>query len=267
MLKSASTAVSLIKAVPWNWIVKRLKVLFSLRISIVGPENSGKTTLKRVLYNQGNLVSKSDYRRTRKFDPGRALFVEYSGSLGSKERIFRNIFDTPGQRHRTVDTVVAHIVDSRPRVLVFVVDCSRPFQESEEQSERDSSKWFGDLISRAEHVDEGKEFRAALAKVKLVVLMLNKANKVHDEVSQSHDFAKDKVPSVVSQRISDHEVEATKRICALMVQGKKALNPSDVKVIPSCFVKYDGKSSEAYDKAHMELLVHVHEELDGKSHD
>lgn len=264
VLGTASTTVRLIQSIPWTWLIKRAQVFFAVRISLVGPENSGKTTLKRVLYNQGNLVRITEHKRSQTFDPGKAMFVAFEGDLGRRERIFRNIFDTPGQRHDTAVEVAQHIEDSRTSVLVFVIDCSRPFEESAEQSERDSSKWFDDLIDHASQVrNEG--FRTALAQVKVIVVLLNKADKVYDDIAATNDYKPEKIPEAVEERLAPLKKQVFAKIRSLMVQGGRKLSESEVAMFPACLVKHEGKRVQLYDKAHMKMLVEIHEDLGARN--
>src|SRR5258708_706159 len=92
------TTVSLIKAVPWGAILKRAKIPFCARMTIIGSEASGKSTLVRVLYNAGNLVEIRDHKRTPKISPASALEVTFTGPTGESTLVLRSIWDTPGQR-------------------------------------------------------------------------------------------------------------------------------------------------------------------------
>jgi len=261
VLGELKTTVSLIKAVPWGAIWKRVQILFSARMTIIGPEASGKSTLVQVLYNAGNLVEITDHRRTPQIFGEGALEVTFTGPTGESNLLLRSIWDTPGQRHDTASDVARHIASYKPRVLVFVLDMARPFSLPPDQAELDTEKWFDDLIVYAEG-KEGREFCESLGLVDCVVVMLNKINKVYDGLFDKFEHDRPgKIDNILKEQKDAYEEKVVKKIQSLFSKARRNITRNDISFIGCCLVRYDKKKSAEFDSGHVDMLEIVNHRL------
>jgi GTPase SAR1 family protein len=256
----ASTAISLIKVVPWSAIFKRIKVLFSAKAVVIGPEASGKSTLSLVLYNAGKLAEIRDHKRTREISGDGALEVTFEGPLGDRPLILRNIWDTPGQRHDVAKSVALFISDRRPQVLIFVLDADRGFNLRADEAEKDTAKWFDDLIVEAQGGDHSKEFCAALKRIKCIVVMLNKVNLIYDRLLDENLDEK-KTVKKLGEMAADYEKKTFEKIKGLFAKAGRNITENEVTFIGCCLVAYKDKGTERFDNGHRRMLEVIQQDL------
>jgi len=260
VLDGASTVVSLIKAVPWFAIYKRIKVLFSAKAAVIGPEASGKSTLSLVLYKGGSLVEIRDHKRTPKISGQGALEVTFKEPLGERQLILRNIWDTPGQRHDVAKSVALFISDRRPQVLIVVLDADREFHLPADEAETDTAKWFDDLIVDAEGGDHSEGFRQALKEIKCIIVMLNKVNRIYERLFDKNPNEKN-VSKPLEEILSAYEEKAFKKMRDLFTKAGRNIQKSDVAFIRCCFVNYEDKKTKRFDEGHLRMLEIIRQRL------
>lgn len=283
--------IATVKLIPWKTIIKFVEGFFKPRVTIIGPEASGKTTLQKVLYNAGTLVHVNDHRRTASIQTKGRLEVDFNNSLGQSKMILRTLSDTPGQRHTTAESVREHISNYKPKVLIIVLDASREFIEEPDRAELDTSQWFGDFIGFAESVGlEGDKFRSALRNVKSVVVMLNKSNKVYDRIwrdktkkcsrrrldvlkdiggTKSLEDLEDKqdkeliqeIENSVSAELNSYFFDAKILIEKLFQCARQTMPIGNIKQIPCCLVKYSDKTNDRFDSGHLQMLDIIRSDL------
>jgi GTPase SAR1 family protein len=260
VLSGVPTLVSLIKVVPWSAIFKRIKVFFSPKAVVIGPEASGKSTLSLVLYKNGNLVEIRDHRRTREISGDGALEVTFDGPLGDRPLILRNIWDTPGQRHDVAESVALFISDRRPQALIIVLDADRDFNLRADEAEKDTAKWFDDLIVDAEGSDHRERFCEALKQIKCIIVMLNKVNLLYDRLFDKN-LDKKKTQKQLEEIVADYEDKAFKKIQDLFAKAGRNIQKNDVPFIGCCLVTYKDKGTEQFDKGHLTMLEIIQQRL------
>lgn len=177
MTGSVGTGIAIAKAIPWTQIWKVLKALFSARIAVVGPAAGGKTTFIDVINNSGRLVARRDHEMTIEIVKGNITRFSTKGPLADQELVLRSIDDTPGQKSFT-SNIIDYFYSYKPRLLIIVVDVSRPFKEVSELAERDTGKWFESVRLKAQK--SKNKFEEFIEQLGCVIIILNKFDQVHE---------------------------------------------------------------------------------------
>jgi len=163
----------------FSWVRAR----FAPRVAVIGPAAGGKSTLIDVIYNHGNLVPRRNHTMTQEISKRGAIHIQLSGIFGQGELILKSFDDTPGQKDFVTEAVADYLMNFTPKVIVVVVDVSRPFfDDVPERAQSDTGKWF-DAIHHKGSGDQAA-FRGFVPNVACVVVVFSKYDEIH-RISQN----------------------------------------------------------------------------------
>lgn len=263
MLKELSTAISIVKAVPWTWLWRRVIVWWKPKLVILGPGRGGKSTLTKVLYNELQLLRRKRYRISEDFESQGDLLISFRKR--NKMLLLRNIVATIGQigaEDRLIKRNVKKVGRYEPEVLIFVFDVSEPFSSGPDESDRDPEYWLNTLIARASDKSDkdSKTFRDSLGSAKSVQLVLNKANLVYERERKKTSNDKAALDRVAAH-CDEFENQVMSKLKELFASAGRNVQDFNIKGIRTCLVTYDGKKTTEYDLGHYEMLDRIVEDL------
>jgi signal recognition particle receptor subunit beta len=256
---AAKFAVDVVKVVPWGQLFIWFKAYFlSPRVSIIGSVRSGKTTFLRVVNNHGRLVPRGPHVRTKVSGGIGTTKMKVAGDWGESELLLSDIEDTPGDKG-TADSVVDRLVSYTPKVLVVVVDVSRPFSYTEDPhlAESDTSLWF-DAI-RIQALKRQKEFQYAIGHLAAILVLMNQFDLAHAEVEAKTAAKPDDFMPELKRREKLYRDQIDLKLRGWFDVGARSLDEVRVEYFKCCLVKYPDKRVTEYDNGHIGIFQAVAE--------
>jgi signal recognition particle receptor subunit beta len=249
--------------VSWVSIRSLYKAIRSPRIALIGPTQSGKTTFIGVILNKGRLVSLINHTPTRDVQGTGLIKMNVKGTWGETELLLRNLDDTPG--HRAVAAnVVAYLLSYKPKVLIVVVDVSRPFTEAAKMADRDTSKWFEEIRNKGQR--SPKQFQKFIDKLACVLVLMNQFDSVHDLLKQETARNPDALPDRLKEHERYYRDEITQKLRGWFELGARQIGDIPITYFKCCLVTYDGKQVTEYDNGHLNVFEAIDNALKTDQH-
>lgn len=260
---ATKVGIDVVKVVPWGPIFSWIKAMFSPRVAIIGPTRSGKTTFVRVINNQGRLVPLIDHKSTTRIRGAGTTKMKLRGNWGETELLLRNLDDTPGHRGAAAN-VVQYLLSYTPKVLIVVVDVSRPFTEEAEMAEADTAKWF-DAI-RSEGLMNPQQFREFIRNLACVLVLMNKFDRAHATLTQETAGNIGDLHRKLEEHERYYRNEINNKFYTWLELGAKQPGDIPITYFKCCLVTYPGKTITQYDEGHLSIFENAYEALKTDRH-